>query len=116
MIFESKRSNRPYPVLSGTAESVAEHRARLARELEDSQQRRMDAMAGQVSIANSPSERILIWERLHGLPLPRSPSHRLLGVIAAATELQLEQVQEVQRLRVTRGNTSASTSPALPNP
>lgn len=116
MTFESKRSNRPFAVLSGTAESVAEHRSRLAREQEDIQHRRMDALAGQASIVNNPSERILIWERLHGLPLPRSPTHKLLGVIAAATDLQLSQVQEVQRLRVATGNTSAGTSPVLPTP
>jgi hypothetical protein len=116
MIFAPKRSNRPYPELSGAAESVAEHRSRLARELEDTQQRRMDAMAAQVSISNGPAERILIWEQLHGLPLPLSPDHRLVGVIAAATDLQIDQVKEVQRLRLTRGNTSAPTAPELPNP
>jgi hypothetical protein len=34
------------------------------------------------------------------LDLPRNPTHNLLSVIAAATELQLEQVREVQRLRL----------------
>jgi hypothetical protein len=116
MTFEFTRSNRPHAALSGTAESVAEHRSRLAREQEEIQHRRMDALAGQASIVNNPSERILIWERLHGLPLPRSPTHKLLGVIATATDLHLEQVQEVQRLRVARGNTSAETAPVVPTP
>jgi hypothetical protein len=55
-----------------------------------------------------PGERIRIWERLHGLPLPLNPTHKLLGVIAAATDLQLEQVQEEQRLRRTAGKGVAS--------
>ena len=100
MIFESDRFKRRFSALPRIAESVAEHRERLAREQEETQQRRSEALAGQASIANNPSERIRIWERLHGLPLPRSPTHKLLGVIAAATDLQLEQVQEVQRLRL----------------
>lgn len=116
MILESKRSSRAFHALPHIGESVAEHRARLAREQEETQQRRSEALAGQVSTVNNPSERIRIWERLHGLPLPCSPTHKLLGVIAAATDLQLEQVQEVQRLRlgVARGSTSAETAPVLP--
>jgi hypothetical protein len=104
MALESKRSNPPFSIHSGTAESVAEHRSRLAREQEDSEQRRMEALAGQVSIANNPSERIRIWEQLHGLPMPVSPTHALLKVIAEATDLQIEQVQEVQRARTTRSS------------
>jgi hypothetical protein len=103
-MFAAKHSNRSFATLSATAESVAEHRARLAQEQEITQQRRTEALAGQVSMANSPSERILIWEQLHGLPLPGSPNHKLLEVIAAATDLRIEQVQEVQKLRVARGS------------
>jgi hypothetical protein len=80
-------------------ESIADHRARLAHEQEEIQQRRLEAQSGQVAIVNSPAERIRIWEELHGLPLPRTPTHKLLRIIAAATDLQLEQVREVQRLR-----------------
>jgi hypothetical protein len=100
MRFESERSSRPFGARSRFVESVAEHRTRLALEHEERQQRRLEAFAGQTSFANDPSERIRIWERLHGLDLPRNPTHNLLSVIAAATELQLEQVREVQRLRL----------------
>jgi hypothetical protein len=115
MIFESARSGRPFQRQSHIGESIADHRARLAREQEEIQQRRSEALAGQVSIVNDPSERIRIWERLHGLPLPGNPTHKLVGVIAAATDLQLSQVQEVQRLRLfaARG-ISAETAPVLP--
>lgn len=95
-----RRSNRFFSTLSATAESVVERRARLAQEEEVAQQRRIEELASQVAIENTPSERILIWERLHGLPLPSSPDHKLLSVIAAATDLQMEQVREVQNLRV----------------
>jgi hypothetical protein len=37
---------------------------------------------------------------MHGLALPRDPQHNLLSVIAIATDLEIEQVQEEQRLRL----------------
>jgi hypothetical protein len=64
MTFPSRGSSRSFSGLPATAESVAEHRARLAREQEHAQQRRTEALSGQVSITNTPSERIVIWERL----------------------------------------------------
>ena len=99
MVFESQRwqgSGRKFHV----DESVAEHRTRIAREHEEMQQRRSEALSGQVSVANNPAERVRIWEALHGLTLPRTPDHKLVRIIAAATDLQLEQVREVQRLRL----------------
>ena len=107
MRFEYERSSRPFGARPRVVESVAEHRTRLAREHEEKQQRRSEALAGQTSCANDPSERIRIWEQLHGLHLPRNPTHNLLRVIAVATELQLEQVREVQRLRVPAVRNSA---------
>jgi len=109
MIFTSRGSSRPFSGLPATAESVAEHRARLAREQEHAQQRRTEALSGQISITNTPSERVLIWEQLHGLALPSNPDHKLLVVIAAATDLQIEQVKEVQKLRVARRSPSPKT-------
>jgi hypothetical protein len=94
---------------------VADYRARLAHEHAEMQERRQAELAEQVSIRNMPSERIRIWERLHGLPLPRNPTHNLLSVIAAATDLQLEQVQEEQRLRRLAGKgTAPATAPIEP--
>ena len=96
-------------------ESIAEHRTRLAREHEEMQQRRLEALSAQVSVLNSPAERVRIWEALHGLTLHRTPNHKLVRTIAAATDLQLEQVREVQRLRlqVARG-ISAGAAGLLP--
>ena len=115
MIFESGRSGRPYRPQFRIEESVADHRARVAREQGERDQRRLDALASQVSIVNDPSERVRVWEQLHGLSLPNDPSHNLLRVIAAATDLQLEQVQEVQRSRVsTPHNVPAPADTELP--
>jgi hypothetical protein len=100
MTFPTRRSNKTFSALSATAETVAEHRARLAQEQEIAQQHRTEALAAQVAMTNSPAQRISIWERLHGLPLPLGPNHRLVEVIAHATQLHIEQVQEVQKLRV----------------
>jgi hypothetical protein len=100
MTFPSRRTDRTFSASRPTAETVAEHRTRLAHEQEVAQQLRTDALAAQVSITNSPSQRICVWERLHGLPLPRGPNHRLLEVIADATQLHIDQVREVQKLRV----------------
>jgi len=80
--------------------SVQDYQARLAHEQAEVQQQRLVELAEQVSVRNTPSERILIWERLHEVTLPRNPVHKLLSVIAAATDLQIEQVQAEQRLRL----------------
>lgn len=96
-------------------ESVADLRNRLAREHEEMQQRRLEALARQVDVVNTPSERIRIWEQLHGLSLPRNPAHKLLRVIASATGLELEQVREVQRLRLSAARAGlAEAEPVLP--
>jgi hypothetical protein len=100
MTLPTRRSNQTFGALSAAAETVAEHRARLAQQQEVAQQRRTEALTSQASMTNSPSQRIRIWEELHRLPLPLGPNHKLLGVIADATQLHIEQVQEVQKLRV----------------
>ncbi len=101
MGFEFERSGGPARTQLRIGESVADHRERIAREHAELEQRRLEALAGQVSDVNAPCERIRIWEQLHGLPLPRNPTHKLLRVIAAGTHLSLEQVREVQQQRLT---------------
>ena len=100
MVFQFEPAGVPARAQLRIGESVVDHRARLAREHAEMEQRRSDALAGQVSVVNAPSERIRIWEQLHGLPLPRSPTHKLLRVIAAGTQLRLEQIREVQQQRL----------------
>lgn len=115
MAFESTRPGRSFGTRPNFGETVTDYQARLAHEQEELQQRRLADLAEQASLRNTPSERILIWERLHEVPLPRSPVHKLLSVIAAATDLQLEQVQEEQRLRlVAAGGVSGEPAAALP--
>jgi hypothetical protein len=110
MVFESWISGRPFAPGPNAGELMADYRARLAHEHAEAQERRQAELAEQVSIRNAPGERIRIWERLHGLPLPRDPTHNLLGVIAAATDLELGQVQEEQRLRKAA---ASGTPPAI---
>jgi hypothetical protein len=109
MVFESWVSGRPFAPGPNAGELMADYRARLAHEHAEALERRQAELAEQVSIRNAPGERIRIWERLHGLPLPRDPNHRLLAVIATATDLELEQVMEEQRLRsaAAKGTTPA---------
>jgi len=93
--MQSDVRSRPNP-----GELITDYRARLAQEKADALERRQGELAAQASIHNSPSERIRIWERLHGLTLPRDPAHRLLAVVAAATDLALEQVLQEQERRL----------------
>ncbi len=93
-------SSRPYVSRPNPGELMTDYRARLAHEHAEALERRQSELAEQVSIRNAPGERIRIWERLHGLTLPRDPTHRLLAVVAAATDLALEQVLEEQQRRL----------------
>jgi hypothetical protein len=115
MVFESWSSGRPFAPGPNAGELMADYRARLAHEHAEALERRQAELAEQVSIRNAPSERIRIWERLHGLPLPRDPTHRLLNVIATATDLDLEQVHEEQRQRLAlaKGSVAAVEPPPV---
>ena len=62
-------------------------------------QERQQQLALLTSPLSTPDERIRLWEKLHALNLPKSPSHKLLQIIADQTELSLQQVLEVQRTR-----------------
>jgi hypothetical protein len=99
MSFELKNSGRPYTPGFHAGESVEEQRSRIAHELADREEHRQADLAELCSVRNAPGERVRIWERMHGLAMPRDPSHHLLDVIAVATHLELSQVQEEQRLR-----------------
>jgi hypothetical protein len=92
-------SGRPFQVGFNANESIVEQRARIAHEQAEKAEHRQAELAELSSSRNAPGERIRLWEKMHGLPLPRSPNHNLLDVIAAATALDISQVQEEQRLR-----------------
>jgi hypothetical protein len=99
MVFESRNSGRSFVPGLNAGESIADQRARIAHEHAEREERRQADLAEPSSLRNAPGERIRIWERMHGLALPRDPRHNLLSVIAIATDLEIEQVQEEQRLR-----------------
>ena len=77
--------------------SIADRRAQAEHEQQQRKQERQQQLALLTSPLNSPEERIRLWEKLHALNLPRSPTHKLLPIIADQTDLSLEQVLEVQR-------------------
>jgi len=76
-----------------------EYRARVAHAETERLERKRRELLEQVSERNTPAERIRIWERRHALTLPHAANHRLLAVVAAATDLALQQVREEQQLR-----------------
>jgi len=82
-------------------ESQADYRQRMALLQAEAHERRQQELGEQRSPLNTPADRIRIWERLHQLPMPLSPSHRLITVIAAHTGLTLAEVLAEQRLRAT---------------
>src|SRR5687767_4998164 len=89
------RSNEP--------ELLRDRRAQIEYDRREAAERREHARQEQSSPLNSPEARIRIWERLHGLTLPRSSSHKLLAVIARSTGQSLEAIAQVQsERRVTR--------------
>jgi hypothetical protein len=90
-------------------ESQADYRERMTVLQAEALERRRKQLDEQRSPLNSPADRIRIWERLHQLSLPRSPSHRLITVIAAHTGLSLEEVRVEQRERATFKPTASAS-------
>ena len=101
MVFDPRADGRHSEPPLSTGEWLADHRARLALEESQRLERKQQELLELVSERNTPAERIRIWERRHGLTLPRDTNHRLLTIVAAATELALHQVQEEQQRRLT---------------
>ncbi len=104
------RPNRPPTQFAG--ELVADYRERLQRQQAEAVEQRARELAEQTSTLNTPSDRIRIWERRHGLPLPTDPSHRLLQVVASGTGLTLEVVRAEQRQR--RAQPAMIPAPSVP--
>ena len=79
--------------------SLADRRAQLEHEQQERIAERQQQIVLQSSPLSSAEDRIRLWEKLHALALPRSPTHKLLRLIAAQTDLNIEQVLEIQRHR-----------------
>lgn len=78
---------------------LADRRTQFAQEEQDRILERRQQMALLSSPLSSADERIRLWEKLHALALPRSPTHKLLSIIAQQTDMVLAQVLEVQQRR-----------------
>ena len=76
-----------------------DRRAAVLRDEQARQEMRQSKIDALTSPFAEPSERIRLWEELHGLRLPRSADHRLVRVIAQRTALTTQQVHEEQRRR-----------------
>jgi len=96
-MIENRPYGYPYPV--NDADAIADRRSQLERDQQEQIAERQKQIALQTSPFSSAEERIRLWEKLHQLALPRSPTHKLLRVIAEKTELAMEQVLEIQRQR-----------------
>jgi len=86
---------------------TTDHWTRIAFQKSQRLERKRQELREQVSARNTPAERIRIWERRHGLTLPRDSNHKLLAVVAAATDLALQEVHEEQRRRSSGLNTDS---------
>jgi hypothetical protein len=95
LLANDTSSSRP-----AATELIQTHRARLALEEDERAQQRRVEMAELRSDRNPPDVRIRIWEKLHGLRLPKDASHPILDVIAISTRLTLDEVREEQRARL----------------
>ncbi len=78
---------------------VAEHRQAMERAELERAAVRLRALEAQSSAVNDPQVRIITWERLHALSLPRAPEHALVKLIAAQTRLTIDQVHVEQQRR-----------------
>jgi hypothetical protein len=101
---------------SGTGDFATDHRARIAHEHKQELERKQQELLEQISEHNTPAQRILIWERRHGLTLPRDSNHPALGIVAAATGLALEQMHEEQRRRSANTKTESTVHGVDPAP
>jgi hypothetical protein len=86
---------------------MADHRARVALEESERLERKQQELLQQTSERSTPAERIRVWERRHGLTLPRDANHRLLDIVARQTDLALAQVREEQQRRLGRSGGDA---------
>jgi hypothetical protein len=109
------RDQLPIP---GAGDLVADHRARIAHEQRQELERKQQELLEQISERNTPAQRILIWERRHGLTLPRDSNHPALGIVVAATGLALEQMHEEQRRRSvnSKAESAAHGATTIPRP
>jgi hypothetical protein len=86
--------------MTTTPDGLLDHRARVERAAREAAERREQALIGQRSPGNTPEARVVIWERLHQVRMPKDPAHPILVLIAKQTGMQIADVREVQAQRV----------------
>jgi hypothetical protein len=105
MTIERRFPPNTDPLATFSAGSSADRRAQVQREQQEVAAERQRQLASQASPLTEPEERIRIWERLHSLSLPLLGTHKLVRVIAAQTELTVQQVQQEQQRRLEQTKT-----------
>jgi hypothetical protein len=99
MIWDNPKVRSSTDVSSPGNALIGEHRDRVLHEQAEAAQRRQRDLLEQTSMKHPAEIRIRIWEQLHQMDLPREPEHRLLSVIAAQTDLSIEQIGREQQRR-----------------
>jgi hypothetical protein len=90
------------PLSSSSHDALADYRERRAVEEHERAERRRLELAEQHSTFNTADARIRAWEKVHHLRMPSDPTHAVLEIIAAATQLTLEEVRQEQQSRASR--------------
>jgi hypothetical protein len=88
--------------LRPASEIAAERREQIAAHQAEMQAHKDRDLARQTAVDSTPAMRIALWERRHGLALPRDPRHPLMQCVADGTQLDLDQVREEQKSRARR--------------
>lgn len=99
MIWDNPKVRSSTEMSSPGNALIGEHRDRIMHEQAEAAQRRQRDLLEQTSMKHPAEIRIRIWEQLHQMALPRDPAHQLLEVIAAQTELSVEQIGKEQQRR-----------------
>jgi hypothetical protein len=92
-------------------DTILDRRARLELEAQERQRLRALQYEELRSELNSTGVRVRAWEKLHGLRLPTSSTHHILGVISAATGIPVTDLRDEQQAR-----RRASTLRTAPSP
>jgi hypothetical protein len=97
LLFSSDESSS-----AATSLTIQRRTDEIAAEMFARAEKRRLAFEELKSTLYSPRDRIVAWEKLHGLKLPFDSKHPILQSIARSTDLTLAQVQDEQDSR--RGN------------
>lgn len=89
-------------------------RASARRAEQDRVDLRRRELEQQCAADSTPQERILLWERLHGVRLPVASGHPLITVVAEQTQLSVRDVRDEQQRRSAQQQRHAVKSEDVP--